>query len=446
VKSKLLVYTESDSFRDYYTELAEASALNLEIGRDLGEAAGAAAVIISCPGTEERAADRVRDARAVVTAAPLVVGTQADHRLAVAVVRAGAEDYFVMPDEAERLRDRVRGLAEEAKGRVARAALAETERRDFDFSRIVGESPAMKEALSRASRIIPRGSATVLITGETGTGKELLAQAMHYNGPRREAPFVEVNCSAIPHNLLESELFGHERGAFTDARRAKPGLLEVADGGTLFLDEIGEMPFELQGKLLKVLEDKKVRRVGGTRTQEVDVRIIAATNQDLAAGVRAGDFREDLYYRISVIPIHLPPLRDRGDDIMLLAEHFLEAFSDEYGMRQPELPPALRDRLLAHPWPGNVRELRNSLERAMLLAGGGELQAEDLFIDQLSSAPAAGGSDGPLPFPATMETIESAAVQAMLEHTEGNKSAAARRLGISRSRLHRILRRLEEDG
>ena len=442
MKSGLLVFSESDSFREFYGQLAEASGLELEFGRDLGEAARAALIVISSPGTEERAADRVRDAVAVAAGPPVVVGTRAEHRLAVEVVRAGADDYFVLPDEGERLQDYVRARTEALRSREARAELAESERREFDFSKIVGESRAMKEALERAARIIPRGAATVLLTGETGTGKELVAQAIHYNGPRSEGPFVELNCSAIPANLLESELFGHERGAFTDARRAKPGLLEVADGGTLFLDEIGELAFPLQGKVLKVLEDKRVRRVGGTRSQLVDIRIIVATNRDLAAEAREGSFREDLYYRLAVVPIHLPPLRERGDDILLLAEHFVVALAGEYELPSPELPRALKDRLLTYPWPGNVRQLRNAIERALLLSEGAELRTEDLFVE-LAPAPAASGS-GVLPFPAPMEAIELAAVRAMLEHTEGNKSAAARRLGISRARLHRSLKRIAE--
>ena len=445
MENKLLVFSESDSFRAYYEEMSGTAGLELEIARDLGDFAGGGLLIISCPGAEERAADRVREAVAVSARPPVVVGTQANHRLAVEVIRAGADDYFVLPSESERLRDYVSAWAEVSRGEGALAELAQSEQRDFDFSRIVGESQAMREALARTARVIPRGSATVLLTGETGTGKELLAQAIHYNGPRARGAFVEINCTAIPPNLLESELFGHERGAFTDARHAKPGLLEVADGGTLLLDEIGELPFELQGKLLKVLEDKRVRRVGGTRTQEVDVRIIAATNRDLADEVREGRFREDLYYRLSVIPIHLPPLRERGDDILLLAQHFIDALSLEYELPRPDLSRALKDRLLSHPWRGNVRELRNAIERALLLSEGEALRLEDLFIEA-RPAPVARAAGGALPFPAPMEEIELAAVRAMLERTDGNKSAAARRLGISRSRLHRALKRLGDIG
>ncbi len=443
MEKKLLVYTESESFLEFYREAATAAGLGLEVRGDLNEAARVVLVVVSAPGQEERAADRVRDAAAVAAAAPVVVGSLANHRVAIEMIQAGADHYFVLPEEAEALRDYVRQRVEMSRAREARAQLAAAEQRDFDFSKIVGESRAMREALAVAARIIPRGSATVLLTGETGTGKELLAQAIHYNGPRREGPFVELNCSAIPANLLESELFGHERGAFTDARRAKPGLLEVADGGTLFLDEIGELPFELQGKLLKVLEDKQVRRVGATRSHEVDIRIIAATNRDLGADARDGTFREDLYYRLSVIPIHLPPLRERGDDIVLLAEHFLAALSRAYELPPPELSRELKERLLAHSWPGNVRELRNALERALLLGAEGKLRAEDLFLEVTAKSPAA-AAGGILPFPAPLEAIELAAVRAMLERTGGNKSAAARRLGISRARLHRALHRIEE--
>jgi DNA-binding NtrC family response regulator len=247
----------------------------------------------------------------------------------------------------------------------------------------------------------------------------------------------------VPAGLIESELFGHERGAFTDARTAKPGLFEAADGGTLFLDEIGDLPLVLQGKILKALEEKQVRRVGAVRGREVDVRIIAATHVDLAQAVRRGEFREDLYYRLSVIPIHLPPLRERGDDVVLIAEHFLRSLGGQYGIDPPSISPEIRRALLTHPWPGNVRELRNSIERALLL-GEHALDPADLFP---AAAPSGEGhpGGGVLPFPATLTDIVRSAAVAMTERMDGNKSAAAEALGISRSRLYRLLEGGDDD-
>ena len=290
--------------------------------------------------------------------------------------------------------------------------------------------------------MIPGGRATVMITGETGTGKELLAQAIHYNGPRSRQPFVPVNCSAIPANLLESELFGHEKGAFTDARAAKPGLFEVADGGTLFLDEVATLPLELQGKLLRVLETMEVRRVGGVRDTKVDVRILAAANVDLAEEVRERRFREDLFYRLAVVTIRLPALRERGDDPVLLARHFLVQLGEQYGLEGVELAAEGVAAIRRHQWPGNVRELRNAVERALLLGGGRPVGPDELSLHESPAGPAAPGheTDGPLPFPATLGEIEKAAARAAVERCDGNKSEAARLLGTTRTRLYRLLK------
>jgi two-component system, NtrC family, response regulator HydG len=436
----LAVVARSDSFSTLWPELAAAAGGELRLSEsagELGPAGDAIALIVNVAGVEEEAEPVLRELAAAGAPAPLVVGARADHRLAVALVRAGAADYFALPADVQALRDEVRERARRRQAQEAGGRLAAAERQTFDFSRIIGRSPQLRGALDRAARIIPHGRATVLVTGETGTGKELMAQAIHYNGPRAAAPFVELNCNAIPPTLIESELFGHEKGAFTDARTAKPGLFEAADGGTLFLDEIGDLPLTLQGKILKALEEKQVRRVGAIRARAVDVRIIAATHVDLAEAVKRGGFREDLYYRLSVIPIHLPPLRARGDDVLLLAEHFLRTLAGQYGMPVPPLTAELRRALLAHGWPGNVRELRNGLERALLL-GDGVILSDDLF----HGVPTAGvrmDSGGALPFPATLDEIERAAAFAMLERADGNKSAAADALGISRSRLYRLL-------
>ena len=433
----LVVIARSDSFSSLWPELAPQGAeVRVVAGaREVGAPGDALAVVLAVAGVEEEAEAELRALAAAGAPAPLVVGARADHRLAATLVRAGAADYFALPADLHALKTEMAERARRREERAAGARLATSERAAFDFGRIIGRSPRIRAAIDRAARIIPRDRATVLITGETGTGKELMAHAIHYNGPRAAAPFVELNCAAIPSGLLESELFGHERGAFTDARVAKPGLFEAADGGTLFLDEIGELPPTLQGKILKALEEKVVRRVGATKARLVDVRIIAATHVELAAAVARREFREDLYYRLNVIPIHLPPLRERGDDVVLIAEGLLRTLAAQYGLDTPAIPPELRRALVAHSWPGNVRELRNGLERALLLGDGG-LDPADLFPG--GTTPAAGGS-GEIPFPATLAEIERAAATAMLARFDDNKSAAADALGISRSRLYRLL-------
>ncbi|MHB0949726.1 MAG: sigma-54 interaction domain-containing protein, partial [Gemmatimonadaceae bacterium] len=267
------------------------------------------------------------------------VGAISDHRIASAAVRAGASEYFALPQDYELLRAWLRQQADALRAALQASAFTAAEREKYRFAGILGESPALHAALDRAARVIPRPTVTVLLAGETGTGKELLARAIHYDGPRHAAPFVDVNCAAIPEQLLESELFGHEKGAFTSATGTKPGLFELADGGTLFLDEIGHLPLPLQGKLLRALEERTIRRVGGTRNIPIDVRVIAATHVDLARAVQEGAFREDLFYRLNVVPIELPPLRARRDDIVPLAEHFVAKFARDYDLPRLKLSP-----------------------------------------------------------------------------------------------------------
>src|SRR2546426_689799 len=299
------------------------------------------------------------------------------------------------------------------------------------------EAPSARRSsgsrVTRFPRVCRRWS-WARIPGETGTGKEPLARAIHEGGPRRGAPFVAVNCSAFPEHLIESELFGHERGSFTDAHAAKPGLFEVADRGTLFLDEIGDLPLSLQAKLLRVLEDKQIRRVGGTKSRTVDVRILAATNEHLAQRVREGRFRDDLYFRLSSVVLRLPPLRERGDDLSRVAQALLERLAREHGLPVPTLTPEVYRQLRAHPWPGNIRELKNALERGLLLSPAGELSADEL----LPSEPP-GQADGPIPFPAPLHQITTAAVRATVKLCGGNRSESARRLLISPRRLRRLL-------
>jgi two-component system response regulator HydG len=370
----------------------------------------------------------------------LAVGASTGHRHAAHAVAAGAADYFALPDDRDALRDTIAAAVARRGEAVARAALARLESQAHAFREIVGDSPALRAALERAARVLPHGDATVLITGETGTGKELLARAVHYGGPRADAPFVEVNCAAIPANLLESELFGYERGAFTDAKTAKPGLFETAEGGSLFLDEVDRLAPELQAKLLRTLDQKTTRRLGSTASRRFDVRLIAATNADLNAEVRADRFREDLFYRLNVVSLELPPLRARGDDVIRLAEFFLKRFSAQYAVPEPTLSAAARSALSAHTWPGNVRELRNVIERALLLSNPGTLELTEIEARAQPSV-----TDGPLPFPARLSEVVQAAARAMLDLTLGNRSEAARRLGISRSRLQRLLKGDEGD-
>jgi transcriptional regulator with GAF, ATPase, and Fis domain len=310
---------------------------------------------------------------------------------------------------------------------------------------LIGESPPI-EAVRSTIRRIANTDLAILILGENGTGKEVVAQSIHYLSRRRDQPFIAVNCAALTETLLESELFGHEKGAFTDARESRAGKFELASGGTLFLDEIGDMSLSGQAKLLRVLEDKIVVRVGGSTPIHTEVRILAATNQDLGAMVRAKRFREDLFFRLNVVSLMLPPLRDRGDDVLLLAEHFLQTFCRNTGRRTPKFSPAARKRLLMHNWPGNVRELRNLTERLAYLTTGETVEAEDLVLID------SGGSDaerlaelhGSLA-DATRE-FQQHYIRKTIEGSRGNMSSAAKRLGLHRSNLYRKMRQLGMGG
>ncbi|HEX6309975.1 MAG TPA: sigma 54-interacting transcriptional regulator [Longimicrobiales bacterium] len=436
MEAVIAVLRTSDAFAGLWPALAAECGGILRVAEDaagLAPLASAGGVIVAAGGAEAAAAARLAALRSQTRAPVLVAGALADHRLAISLIRAGAADYVSLPSEMESLRAWVLSRMDAVHAAESARVLTAYEREQYDFSRLRGESEGLRSALARAARVIGHSRATVLITGETGTGKELLAQAIHYNGPRASRPIVEVNCTALPPNLLEAELFGYERGAFTGATSPKPGLFEAADGGTLFLDEIGDLSLELQAKLLRAIETREVRRLGSLRSVAVDVRIIAATNLDLSGAVAARRFREDLFYRLSVVPIHLPPLRERGDDVLVLADAFARELADMYGLTAPVIEDDVRSALLSHPWRGNVRELRNAIERALLL-GNGQIRAADL----LPHAPN-GTTESPLPFPARMDDIERSAARAMVDRFAGNKTAAATALGISRSRLYRLL-------
>jgi len=427
----------SDSFQGALTDLVTEVGGRLVVRPPGGGAPSepAAAVMVLAGGREGEALAQLP----ALDGTPwYFIGAAADHRLAAAAVRAGAKDYFVLPEDMDVVRRSLERDVRAALARVDAADFAAAEGADAGFSAIIGRSPQLTAVLDQAKRVAGHRDVTVLLGGETGTGKELLARAIHYASPRAAQPFVEVNCAAIPANLLESELFGHERGAFTGAVAAKPGLFEQAHGGTLFLDEIGHLPLELQAKLLRALESREIRRVGGTTTKKVDIRLLAATHLDLARAVRDKAFREDLYYRLNVVRLVLPPLRERGADLELLAETFAAQLAKRYGLPAPTAEPEFRSAIQAHRWPGNVRELRNAMERALVLSAPGTLQAAALDVTA-APAPEEAAANGTLPFPADLATITMAAVQAMLDVCDGNKSAAARRLGISRPRLQRVL-------
>jgi len=429
----------SDSFRSSMAELARelrAGVVSWRPDEEPTPPAGASVLLLLAGGAEAAAIDLLAE---LPPGPPIyLVGAAPDHRLAAAAVQRGARDFFALPEDLDVLRRSLEREAREAQGRAEAERFAEVERTAVGFEAILGRSAALRQTLDQAARVASHRDVTVLIGGETGTGKELLARAIHYGGPRAPHPFVEINCAAIPATLLESELFGHERGAFTGAVAAKPGLFELAHGGTLFLDEIGALPLELQPKLLRALESRNIRRVGGQQGRQVDVRVVGATHLDLAAAAERGEFREDLFYRLNVVGLTLPPLRERDGDVELLAETFLARIAAGYGLPVPPLSPDLRAALRAYAWPGNVRELRNAVERALVLSPRGTLRAEELIPAPPRSSTRSAGRSA-LPFPATIDVLVRAAAQAMLELAAGNKSEAARRLGISRPRLQRLL-------
>jgi DNA-binding NtrC family response regulator len=360
---------------------------------------------------------------------------------AVRAMKLGAQDYVRKPFDMEDMKLTVRKALE------ARALRRDVDRFQGEAAQgsalddLIGVSRAMTELKALVVRIAQSDATTVLLQGESGTGKDLVARVIHFVSQRTRAPFLAVNCVALPEQLLESELLGHERGAFTDARALKKGLFEQADGGTVYLDEIGDMRLDLQGKLLRLIEEKAFRRIGGVRDIKADVRIIAATNRDLAKALEAGQFRKDLYYRLNVFPVWLAPLRDRPEDILPLARHFIQRFSREMRREPIALHPEAEACLARYPWPGNVRELRNVLERGLILAAGSVLDVEHLPPEfrrepegsELSAQVTAG-----LALPASgvrLEDVERDFVRQALDATGGNQVRAARLLGISRDAL-----------
>ena len=402
-----------------------------------------ALIDLSLPGIDGLAtfkAMRERDAKL----AAIMMTAFGSIRSAVEAMRAGAFDYLTKPFDNDELLISVRRALD------VRALSEEVERlraelkRTYGFDEIVGISRPMQE-IFRVMAKMAGSDATVLILGESGTGKELVARAIHLRSARASGPFVAVNCSAIPATLVESEFFGHERGAFTDAKEARPGKFEQAHGGTLFLDEVGDLPLEAQAKLLRVLEQREVMRLGGRKAIPVDVRVVAATNKNLESAVPCGEFREDLYWRLNVLSVRLPPLRERGEDLPLLIDHLFERLKREADVQVTTMAPEARRLLLAHEWPGNVRELQNTMRRALVLADGDTLQVRDLPLrirggttngsdgsgEQLTLADAVGRAT---------QRVERLLIQATLVEHDGNQSTAADVLGINRRTLYTKMR------
>jgi len=434
----ILVTRLSDSFSDMWQQLGNGVNAPMRVvgpAETSGVHPGTAAILLAAGGAEREAVEWLERHEVPPGVPVFVVGSDPGRRIAARVVSHGAADYFALPEDIEILRNAVASATARRREAQNRSAAEAGPHQLPAFRAIVGESTAIKNVLQRAARLQQHAHGTALIVGETGTGKELLARAIHEGGPRRAAPFVPVNCSALPRTLIESELFGHEKGAFTDAHATKPGLFEVADGGTLFLDEIGTLPVDLQAKLLRVLEDREIRRVGATKSRRVDVRVMAASNEDPQEAVRRGSFRQDLYFRLSVVTLELPPLRDRGADVLLIARDLLVTLARQHGLPAPVLTAEAERALQGHSWPGNVRELKNCVERALLLSQPGKIDVNELVPAPSSTPP---NHSGTLPFPARLDEITTAAARAMLKLCGGNVSDAARRLRISRRRLRRL--------
>ncbi|MCK4236616.1 MAG: sigma-54-dependent Fis family transcriptional regulator [Candidatus Krumholzibacteria bacterium] len=358
---------------------------------------------------------------------------------AVEAIKGGAYDFILKPFQLEKMKVSIKNAIESRRLKNELNGIRKKEREAYDFKHFLGKSKVMKDIFKKVKKIGESKASTVIIQGESGTGKELVARAIHECSNGGNRPFLEINCAALPETLLESELFGHERGAFTDAKYRKKGLFELAEGGTIFLDEIGEMGITLQSRLLRVIENRSFRRVGGVKDLSVNTRIISATNRDLKQAIKQGFFRNDLYYRLQVIPIFIPPLRERKEDISLLANHFISLFNKEFKKKTKKISPDIAGLFKSYSWPGNVRELRNVLERAILLEAEDELLIEHLPLEisrsgEFEEIVRKEETLNDL-YPINIKEMEKLLIIKTLKETEGNKSKAARILGISRQTL-----------
>jgi len=363
---------------------------------------------------------------------------------AVKAMKLGAYDYISKPFNLDEITLTIKKALETISLREEVRLLKEQQKSQIRSYNIIGKSRAIQLVLDMIQKIAQSDASTVLIQGESGTGKELVARAVHMNSSRQDKPFMAINCAALPETLLESELLGHEKGAFTDAKVQKKGLLELADNGTVFMDEVGDMAYSMQAKLLRVLENKTFKRVGGVKDISVDVRVISATNQDLKTLMNEGRFRKDLYYRLQVVPIYLPPLRERKEDILPLAKHFIEAFNGEFNKDVKEISEKAREFLIRYDWPGNVRELKNVIERAMILENEDILLLEHLPIELVSGNLPAPQAFSSLNIPKeglSLEKVEEELVKQALAIAAGNQSRAADLLGVQRDAFRRRMKK-----
>ena len=373
----------------------------------------------------------------------VVMTAHATIRTAVTAMKEGAIDYLEKPFDKDTLLHVINRVFERTNLQKENRQLRELVSRSVSLGSIIGESPAMQAVFERTAKAA-RVNSTVLILGESGTGKEMIARHIHFEGSRQKKPFVVVNCAAIPDNLVESELFGHEKGAFTGADASRPGKFEDANTGTLFLDEIGDMHLESQAKLLRVLQDGVVERVGSSKTRQVDVRVIAATNRDLRERVERGEFREDLYFRLEVLPVYLPPLRERIDDLPLLIKHFREKLSAKIGIEAPQVGPEVVDAFRRYRWPGNVRELEHTLEQLFILANDNVLTAKDL-PEKFHHVAVPVGEVGLPPGGLSLEELEQDLIRQALERSGGRIKEAAELLGLTYKTLQYRLKKHEID-
>jgi len=445
---RVIVVDDEQSMREMLGIMLRKEGYTVEIAANRGAAAAVLdrgpvnMVITDVKLPDGDGIDILRQVKAISPETIVIVMTAyGSAQSAETALKLGAHDYLIKPFDIEVLKIKIRNELEKQRLREENLLLKAEFRTQHGLENIIGVSPAMAAVFDRVRSVAQTGS-TILITGESGTGKELVAKAIHALSPRKEAPFVSINCGALPETLLESELFGHMKGAFTDAHQNKKGLFEAAHRGTLFLDEVGATPAAMQVKLLRALQDKKIRRVGGTEESDIDVRVISATNQPLETLVRERAFREDLFYRLNVIPVHLPALRERREDIPLLAQNFLERFSREMKKKVARISSEVMERLVRYPWPGNVRELENVIERAVALE-----TTETILIERLPEPVHAGDRLAPsqlqegFNLDEHVRSVELDLVRRALDQAAGDRAAASRLLGITTRSLRYLIQK-----